>query len=144
MMRPLLIATLALPAFVLSACVGGSSPPPRHAPPRSAPPPTAAGQRPAQQTYRDTGPSRVAHGEAGSLIGRDANGLISLFGQPRINRRDGAATVMQFAGRNCMLDAYLYPPREGAAPVVAHVDTRSVSDGNDVDRQGCINALQRR
>ena len=150
-MRAKLIAALTLPALFLSACVSPSGGPRQPTPPRGGhnthrpapPPPTGAGQRPAQQTYRDN-PSTPVHGSAGSIMGRDVNALISMFGQPRLNRRDGAATVMQFTGRNCMIDAYLYVQREGGTPVVAHVDARSISDGSEVDRQGCINALQRR
>jgi hypothetical protein len=42
-----------------------------------------------------------------------------------------------------VLDAYLYPPRRGAEPVVAHVDTR-LPDGRDTDKAACVEALSRR
>lgn len=144
MMRALPLSLYALSTLSLAGCVGSNI----TGTPTARPQPAAtAGQRPAQQTYRDAAPSFPtgrAEGEAGSLMGRSANDLVSLFGQPRLSRRDGGATVMQFTGRSCTLDAYLYAPRDGAAPVVAHVDARAASDGSDVDRQGCITALQRR
>ena len=74
----------------------------------------------------------------------DADALIALFGQPRLDRREGAARVLQFTGRDCTLDAYLYPPRERAEQIVTHVDARRGSDGADMDADQCVAALRRR
>lgn len=76
------------------------------------------------------------------VMGRDANALIQLFGQPEADVREGTARKLQFAGATCVLDAYLYP-KGNAAPQVSYVDTR-LPDGAPVDRAACIAALSRR
>jgi hypothetical protein len=78
-----------------------------------------------------------------AVIGHDARALIALFGMPGLDAREGPARKLQFLGRACVLDAYLYPPRAGAEPVVAYVDTR-LPDGRDTDKAGCVEALSRR
>jgi hypothetical protein len=75
-------------------------------------------------------------------MGRNAASLVALFGQPALDVQEGSARKLQFSGSNCVLDAYLYPPREGAEPVVTHVDARS-PDGRDADRTACVAALRR-
>lgn len=106
--------------------------------------PATAGDRPAPRTYRDAevASATPAH-RSGTLEGRDAALLTRMFGAPRLDRREGPAHVLQFANGQCVLDAYLYPPRSGAEPVVTHVDVRS-SDGANADPATCISALQRR
>lgn len=76
------------------------------------------------------------------VIGRDAGALIALFGQPEADLREGAARKLQFVGRECVLDAYLYP-KGSAAPVVTYLDTR-LPDGGEIDRAACVAALSRR
>jgi len=83
-------------------------------------------------------------GQRGDAItGRSAAALISLFGQPALDVHEGRARKLQFADRECVLDAYLYPQRERGEPVVTHVDAR-LPDGRDTDRDSCIAALRRR
>ncbi len=86
----------------------------------------------------------VSRGGAGldRVLGRDANALVSLFGQPDADVREGNARKLQFASAACVLDAYLYP-RGSAAPVVTHLDSRQ-PDGSPIDRASCIAALTRR
>ena len=57
------------------------------------------------------------------LIGLTAGELIQRFGQPALQVREGAGLKLQLRGRSCVLDAYLYPPGQGAERVT-HVDTR--------------------
>ncbi len=77
----------------------------------------------------------------GSLIGMSAGELIQRFGQPALQIREGRSLKLQFRGRACVLDAYLYPPTVGTGPErVAHVDTR-LSSGTDTDQLACIRAL---
>ncbi len=76
------------------------------------------------------------------VLGRDANALVALFGQPDADVREGNARKLQFASAACVLDAYLYP-RGNAAPVVTHLDSRQ-PDGSPIDRASCIAALTRR
>lgn len=106
--------------------------------------PVTAGNRPAPRTYSGGAEVRSsAERFDDSIIGRDAAALTRLFGAPRLDRREGAAHVLQYAGSQCVLDAYLYAPRQGAEAVVTHVDARNL-DGGSVDAAACIAALQRR
>ena len=80
--------------------------------------------------------------ETGDLIGLDANDLAQRFGAPDLQIREGDGTKLQFRGRRCVLDAYLYPAPAGTPgiPRVTHVDARD-PNGNDVDKAGCIASL---
>ena len=78
-----------------------------------------------------------------SVMGQSARALVALFGNPDLDVREGPARKLQFLGPACVLDAYLYPPRSGAEPVVTHVDARQ-PDGRDIDRSSCVAALSRR
>ena len=51
--------------------------------------------------------------------------------------------LLQFASGACILDAYLYPPQGGGEQRVTHIDARR-SDGAEVDRVSCVNALRLR
>jgi hypothetical protein len=103
----------------------------------------SAGSMPATDTHRGASAGAVRAGEAGALMGSNAAALTRMFGTPRLDLREGAAHKLQFTGTSCVLDAYLYAPREGAEPVVTHVDTRNL-EGADVDMAGCVGALRRR
>jgi len=78
-----------------------------------------------------------------SVIGQGARALVALFGTPDLDAREGTARKLQFLGPVCVLDAYLYPPRAGAEPLVTHIDAR-LPDGRDIDRASCVAALSRR
>lgn len=78
-----------------------------------------------------------------SVMGQNARALVALFGNPDLDAREGQARKLQFLGPVCVLDAYLYPPRTGAEPVVTHIDAR-LPDGRDIDRSSCVAALSRR
>ncbi len=121
--------------LMLSACGGGTPPPVSTG---ASPPPARAAHIPVERSH-----NRADEGD-GPLAGRNADALIALFGQPRLDRREGAARVLQFTGRDCTLDAYLYPPRERAEHIVTHVDARRASDGADMDADQCVVALRRR
>lgn len=86
-------------------------------------------------------PFRSGDGPA-TVMGRNANQLVALFGQPNAEVREGPGRKLQFASAICVLDAYLYP-RGDAQPVVTHVDARQ-TDGSPIDRASCVAALQRR
>ena len=125
-------------ALMLSACGGSTT---------GRQGPVTAGRLPAANAHRGgalPAPAAVTGGgNAGELLGRDAPTLTRMFGAPRLDVQEGAAHKLQFSGERCVLDAYLYAPRAGAAAVVTHVDARAL-DGSDVDRAACITALQRR
>lgn len=78
-----------------------------------------------------------------SVLGQSARALVALFGNPDRDVREGGARKLQFLGPACVLDAYLYPPHQGADPVVTHIDAR-LPDGRDIDRSSCVAALSRR
>jgi hypothetical protein len=79
----------------------------------------------------------------GSLIGMSAGELIQRMGQPALQVREGPGLKLQFRGRSCVLDAYLYPTPSGGLPErVTHVDTR-LQSGNATSQPQCIASLLR-
>lgn len=88
-------------------------------------------------------PQVAARAGLDKVIGQDARALTGLFGTPDADLTEGLGRKMQFGSRICVLDAYLYPQKEGRTPVVTHVDTRQ-RDGSTIDRASCVAALTRR
>ena len=78
--------------------------------------------------------------QARQLLGLTPNDLVGHFGRPALQIREGSSLKLQFRGRSCVLDAYLYPST-GNQLRVTHVDTRSPS-GVDTDQAACILALE--
>ncbi len=78
-----------------------------------------------------------------SVIGARANLLLQAFGTPRIDLKEGDVRKLQFAGAPCVLDIYLYPPDGGGEQIATHVEARRASDGQDVDRGQCVQALRK-
>ncbi len=78
------------------------------------------------------------------VIGASPAELGRQFGQPRLDVIEGDARKLQFSGRACVLDIYLYPTAPGREPIATYVDARRASDGQDVDRAACIAALRAR
>jgi hypothetical protein len=76
------------------------------------------------------------------LIGMSAGDLIQRMGQPALQVREGSGLKLQFRGRSCILDAYLYPPAQGGTERVTYVDTR-LANGNDTSQPACIASLTR-
>jgi hypothetical protein len=81
-----------------------------------------------------------AQREATRLTGMTTRELTGHFGRPALQVQEGTSLKLQFRGRYCVLDAYLYPGQSGV-PRVTHVDTRTPS-GSDVDQATCISALE--
>jgi len=78
-------------------------------------------------------PQPIQHND---LVGLSANELVSQFGTPRLQVRDGDGTKLQFASSACLLDAYLYPGQGGSAPRVTYVDAYR-RDGKSMTPQEC-------
>lgn len=78
------------------------------------------------------------------VIGATANDLARQFGNPRLDVIEGDVRKLQFSGRPCVLDVYLYPTPSGREPLATYVDARRASDGRDVDRAACVRSLRRR
>ena len=74
------------------------------------------------------------------VMGQSAPTLEAKFGRPVLDVREGTARKLQFANQVCVLDAYLYPQRQGGDAVVTHVDAR-LPDGRDIDRASCVASL---
>jgi hypothetical protein len=78
------------------------------------------------------------------VIGAGEDQLVRLFGTPRLNVWEGDARKLQFTGKACVLDVFLYPTTQSRAPLASYVDARRSSDGQDVDRAACVAALKAR
>ena len=76
----------------------------------------------------------------GELSGLTPNELVGHFGKPALQIREGTSLKLQFRGRSCVLDAYLYP-QSGGTLRVTHIDTRS-PNGADFGQAACISALE--
>jgi hypothetical protein len=98
--------------------------------PRPEPAPAPAPTSPGQADHR-------------SINGMTAHELTQLFGRPRLQIVEGEGTKLQFAGPNCVLDVYLYPPPGGGAPRATLIEARN-SQGNDVNAQSCAATIQQR
>jgi hypothetical protein len=114
MRRPILFAT----ALLVAGCVRAPTQPE----PILQPPPTQTPQI------------------RSDLIGLSAGELIQRMGQPALQVREGAGLKLQWRGRSCVLDAYLY--LQGSVERVTHVDTR-LSNGNETGQPACIASLTR-
>lgn len=128
-MKYLSIAALAL---ALSAC-STSTPRPRTA---SIPVDKPASAVPA------TRPPVAARGLE-AVMGKDSTALIRLFGQPRLDVIEVQGRKLQFVGKACILDAFLYPDGKNGTEAVTHIDARR-TDGAAVDKVQCVNALSQR
>jgi hypothetical protein len=84
-------------------------------------------------------PAEPVSPQARELRGLTPNQMVSHFGRPALQIREGTSLKLQFRGRTCVLDAYLYP--QSGTYRVAHIDTRSLS-GVDIDQAACIFALE--
>jgi len=85
----------------------------------------------------------VAERPGTTMIGLTANDLISRFGQPSFQVREGAGTKLQWSQNGCVLDAYLYPPENGrGGDRVMHVDARNPS-GADLTLNACLDLMRR-
>jgi hypothetical protein len=76
------------------------------------------------------------------VIGATPAQLARRFGPARLDVWEGDARKLQFSGTPCILDVYLYPSAQGREPQATYVDARR-SDGRDVDRAACVQALRR-
>ena len=99
--------------------------------------------RPAPQPEPEApAPQQSPHIES-NILGLTAGELIQRFGQPVLQVREGQSLKLQFRGRSCILDAYLYPQVGNVGPEkVTHVDTR-LSNGSDAPQAACIASLTR-
>ncbi len=90
-----------------------------------------------------SGTNNPASSGLSAVMGKERNALIAMFGQPRLDIIEAKGRKLQFVGKQCVLDTYLYPEGRNNAEIVTYVDARR-SDGAEVDKASCINALQAR
>ncbi|TSB02672.1 hypothetical protein FOM92_14505 [Sphingorhabdus contaminans] len=110
----------------------------------SAPAPAPRPQTPAERPA-SAFPGRPVLEKKGleAVMGKDIATLKRLFGEPRLDVIEVYGRKMQFSGKACVLDAFLYPDGKGGSEIVTHIDARR-SDGAEVDRAACVEALSRR
>jgi hypothetical protein len=108
--------------------------------PKPAPRPQTPAERPASAF-----PVRPVLEKKGleAVMGKDIAALKRLFGEPRLDIIEVYGRKLQFTGKACVLDAFLYPDGKGGAEIVTHIDARRI-DGAEVDRASCVEALSRR
>jgi hypothetical protein len=86
-------------------------------------------------------PLPVQH-TSGGIIGLTSQDLVQRLGTPALQIREGSSLKLQFRGRYCVLDAYLYPPVGQPAPYrVTYVETRNRQMAA-VDQATCLASLQ--
>lgn len=125
------LAILVLGAVLTSACASGGAP--RAASATPAPQPSTGFRPPVVQNERGLE----------SVIGKGARDLTRRFGKARLDLTEGEARKLQFSSRECVLDVFLYPLRDNAAPVATHVEARQRIGGGDTDRARCIEEVER-
>jgi nitrous oxide reductase accessory protein NosL len=85
-------------------------------------------------------PVPVTRPATGQLIGLTTSELVGHFGSPALQVHEGSSLKLQFRGKLCVLDAYLYPAQNSTLRVT-YVDTRTKT-GVDTDQAACISALE--
>src|SRR3954463_15990358 len=96
----------------------------------------ATGPQPQPETAT---PQPTPEREPRGILGLTTTELVGHFGNPALQVREGTSLKLQFRGRRCVLDAYLYPQNNVLR--VTHVDTRNLA-GSDYDQAACISALE--
>ena len=94
-----------------------------------------------QATPAPQAPAEPQPQERNRLVGLTPQDLVGRFGSPALQIHEGTSLKLQFRGRSCVLDAYLYPQGGNGPMRVTHVDTRTPS-GIDSDQAACISALE--
>ncbi len=72
------------------------------------------------------------------LLQKPAETAVALLGQPRLDKQEGIARQLQFAG-DCILDLWYYPTAKG--PVATYADAR-LADGRDLPAGQCLRLLR--
>jgi hypothetical protein len=74
------------------------------------------------------------------LIGLTGGELVGRLGRPELQIREGNSLKVQFRGKTCVLDAFLYPGA-GAQYRVTHIETRNGA-GTDLPQAPCISEIE--
>lgn len=132
--------------MLLSACASApqrtqTAPPPPRPPAQSQAVPPSAPPPPPVEGFRT--PEIMQGPGMSGVIREGARSLIAQFGEPRLDVVEGDMRKLQFASQACVMDIFLYPLRPDAEPVATWIETRRASDGQEVDRLACMQALRR-
>lgn len=112
-------------SFLMAACAGG---PPTHENPGN---PSAA---------RSSGPHNLPGPE--SLIGKGAEIIEDMMGEPTLIRRDGPAEIWQYIGTGCTANLFLYREEKGATPTLSYIETHG-RDGKRMDAAACFVMIEK-
>ena len=126
------LAALGLTSLALSACASTIPAPSKT--PATVPPPVNYAPN-AYLGATGTGPAE--------LMGLKASALVNLFGQPKLDVKEGAGRKLQFLNERCVLDTYLYAQKSGGDAVVAHAEARD-RNGIDMPAVNCTALLRQR
>jgi hypothetical protein len=100
--------------------------------PTIVPAPQPAIKLPPPPTQNLTGLERV--------MGQDANTVIRVLGTPVQDLFEAKARRLQFAGDDCVLDAYLYATEGEGEQRITYIEARNRA-GQTVDRKACVDEL---
>jgi len=76
-----------------------------------------------------------------SLLGLSPQEMVSRYGTPALQIREGSSLKLQFRSRRCVMDAYFYPSGSSGSLKSTHIDTRLPS-GGDITQAGCLPSLR--
>lgn len=140
---PLAIPLAMTLSLALAACGSGGTPRPGTTP-KPAPVRQGKPRQPVRSPITRPPPAAQVQHLPGleGVIGSTAAQLARQFGPARLDVIEGDARKLQFGGTACVLDVYLYPSTTSREPQATFVDARR-SDGRDVDRAACIQALRK-
>lgn len=79
-----------------------------------------------------------------AVLGKRDDELVALLGVPRLDVIEGQARKLQFTNDRCVLDVFLFPPKQGRSGdrLSTYVEARD-RQGNTADTKSCIAALRR-
>ena len=136
-------------ALLAASCAGGDNQP------GTAPEPAPADATPAAETVTQPAgdPARQAALPPAAkpappsvppdkLIGMDQRALGKLLGRPNFRRADAPAELWRYRAGQCILDLFLYPPRDAPhGPLaVSHVEAR-LADGAPAATPHCLDEV---
>ncbi|MEE8332239.1 MAG: hypothetical protein V3R85_00205 [Alphaproteobacteria bacterium] len=136
-------------ALLTASCVGAESEPASDRPPSS----TTASDKPGSDRPAPDRPAPTAalppveipappSLPPEKLIGLDHVAIKELLGQPRFRRADAPAELWRYRAGRCILDLFLYPPKDtpGGALAVTHIEAR-LRNGTPTPTPRCLNAV---
>lgn len=78
------------------------------------------------------------------LMGADEAKLHGLLGLPQFRRNDPPARLLRYRAADCLLDLFLYPPKDGAKNGATHRVTHILArdrDGMDRPAPACLDTI---